>query len=325
MIPRLEASWIEKVLTGIGDAIGGALGKVWENISQTIWDKFVSFLVNAINELAEKIITEFTSAPMKLFSLPVVEGLLVFFQQLGWLLLITGTVLAVFDICIEYQSMGHFNIKRQFLPLAVGLFAVNLFTKLPILLYQFAVDQQGALMDLILLLNSGSGTTWQDLQTNALTKIFQMNTGTSIGTMLYVAILIIVYIYSIVKVFFSNIKRGGILFTMIGVGSLYMISIPRGYTDGFWSWSKQVVGLCVTTVLQNVLLYLGCIVTLNTDILLGIGVMLAAGEVPRIAGQFGLDTSTRANFSSIAYTANSAISLARSGNQIMSAASKATK
>ena len=39
--------------------------------------------------------------------------------------------------------------------------------------------------------------------------------------------------------------------------------------------------------------------------------MLAAGEVPRIAGQFGLDTSTRANLMSSVYAAQSAVNLTR--------------
>ena len=35
---------------------------------------------------------------------------------------------------------------------------------------------------------------------------------------------------SVVKVFFANLKRGGILLIQIAVGSLYMFSVPRGYT-----------------------------------------------------------------------------------------------
>lgn len=46
-----------------------------------------------------------------------------------------------------------------------------------------------------------------------------------------------------IKVFFANLKRGGILLIQIAVGSLYMFSIPRGYTDGFTQWMKQVIGL----------------------------------------------------------------------------------
>lgn len=46
--------------------------------------------------------------------------------------------------------------------------------------------------------------------------------------------------------------------------------------------------------------------------LLGMGLMLSAGEVPRIAGQFGLDTTTRANVTGAFYAAQGAINLTRS-------------
>ena len=42
-----------------------------------------------------------------------------------------------------------------------------------------------------------------------------------------------------------------------------------------------------------------------------VGLMLAAGEVPRIAGAFGLDTSTRANVMSAVYTAQAAVNTTR--------------
>ena len=45
--------------------------------------------------------------------------------------------------------------------------------------------------------------------------------------------------------------------------------------------------------------------------LLGLGLMLSAGEVPRIAGTFGLDTTTRANIMSAVYTAQAAINTTR--------------
>ena len=74
--------------------------------------------------------------------------------------------------------------------------------------------------------------------------------------------------YSIIKVFFANLKRGGILLITIAVGSLYMF-------------------------------------------VMGIGLILAASEIPRIAGQFGLDTSTRGNIMSAVYAAQSAVSITR--------------
>ena len=49
-----------------------------------------------------------------------------------------------------------------------------------------------------------------------------------------------------IKIFFQNIKRGGILLVQMAVGSLYMFSVPRGYTDGFNQWCKQVAAICLT-------------------------------------------------------------------------------
>ena len=45
--------------------------------------------------------------------------------------------------------------------------------------------------------------------------------------------------------------------------------------------------------------------------LLGLGLMLSAGEVPRIAGTFGLDTTTHANIMSAVYTAQTAVNATR--------------
>jgi len=116
--------------------------------------------------------------------------------------------------------------------------------------------------------------------------------------------------YAVIKVFFANLKRGGILLIQIAVGSLYMFSVPRGYIDGFVSWCKQVVGLCLTAFLQATILIAGLMV-FNSNMLLGLGLMLAASEIPRIAGQFGLDTSTRGNLMSTMYAAQTAMNITR--------------
>jgi hypothetical protein len=123
--------------------------------------------------------------------------------------------------------------------------------------------------------------------------------------------IIIMMGYAVIKVFFANLKRGGILLIQIAVGSLYMFSVPRGYIDGFVQWCKQIVGLCLTTFLQATILTAGLMVV-KDHALLGLGLMLSAGEVPRIAGAFGLDTSTKANVMSAVYTAQAAVNTTRS-------------
>lgn len=127
---------------------------------------------------------------------------------------------------------------------------------------------------------------------------------------LMVLFCLILMAYAVIKVFFANLKRGGILLIQIAVGSLYMFSVPRGYGDGFVQWCKQVIGLCLTAFLQATILVAGLMV-FKDHALLGLGLMLSAGEIPRIAGAFGLDTTTKANLTSAVYTAQSAVNIAR--------------
>ena len=125
--------------------------------------------------------------------------------------------------------------------------------------------------------------------------------------------------YAVIKCFFANLKRGGILLIQIAVGSLYMFSVPRGYMDGFVQWCKQIIGLCLTTFLQTTILSAGLLV-LREHALLGLGLMLSAGEVPRICGAFGLDTSTRANVIAAVNAAQTAVNTTRTVVQVVGAA-----
>ena len=62
--------------------------------------------------------------------------------------------------------------------------------------------------------------------------------------------------------------------------------------------------------MPTTLLFLG-VMTLSDNMHLGLGIVLAANEVPRIAQQFGLDSSVRVNVSSMIDSTNSAVNLAR--------------
>ena len=121
----------------------------------------------------------------------------------------------------------------------------------------------------------------------------------------------IAFAYCVIKIFFANIKRGGILLIQMAVGSLYMFSLPRGYQDGFNQWMKQVIAICLTAFMQTTLLYLGLMI-FPDNMLLGLGVMLSANEVPRIAEQFGLDSSVKVNMMSVVHATTTAVNLTRS-------------
>jgi hypothetical protein len=71
-----------------------------------------------------------------------------------------------------------------------------------------------------------------------------------------------------------------------------------------------VAALCVTAVLQTTLLTTG-LLTFSNHPMAGMGLMLSAGEVPRIADRFGLDSSVRVNFMSSYYAVNSMVNMAK--------------
>ena len=55
---------------------------------------------------------------------------------------------------------------------------------------------------------------------------------------------------------------------------------------------------------------IGLLIT-PSNILLGVGVMMASSEVPRITDRFGLDTSVKFNAMSTMFAVNSGVNLAR--------------
>ena len=248
---------------------------------------------------------------VELFDLPWVQALVAFFTQLGWALFGVSVVVSCFEFGIEYSS-GRANIRQTALSILKGFMAVSLFSVVPVRLYALSVSLQATFTASITGLGN-IGALGQNIITKLTTPEGLIASGADFifGGPTFNPIMmlfcVILMAYAVLKVFFANLKRGGILLIQIAVGSLYMFSIPRGYIDGFTSWFKQVIGLCLTAFLQATILVAGLMV-FSDHALLGLGLMLSAGEVPRIAGAFGLDTTTRASLTSAVHTAQMAVS-----------------
>ena len=253
---------------------------------------------------------------VELFDLEWVQAVILFFSKLAWALFAVSLVVRAFECGIEYAS-GRANLQQTALDMIKGFFAVSLFTTVPVRLYALSVSLQGTLSVGL----TGSDTTIGEVGQQIITDLSEIdsladmidNSYFGLGVItspLMILFCVILMAYAGIKGFFANLKRGGILLIQIAVGSLYMFSIPRGYIDGFVQWMKQVIGLCLTAFLQSTILVAGLMV-FKDHALLGLGLMLSAGEVPRIAGTFGLDTTTRANIMSAVYTAQAAINTTR--------------
>ena len=246
----------------------------------------------------------------ELFELNWIKGILLFFNYFAWALYVVGIVVAVFDTAIEAQR-GKGSLQDVGLNIIKGFFAVSLFTIVPVDLYIFCINLSNELIGAI------AGMTESEGKLGAIATMILGGFETPASNIVVAIVFVILIGYAVIKVFFANLKRGGILLTMMATGSLYMFSVPRGYTDGFISWCKQVVALCLTAFLQTIVLIAG-LVTYNTNMLLGIGLMLSSTEVPRIAQNFGLDTSMRFNVMSTVYSVNSVVNMTRNIGRMVS-------
>ena len=286
---------------------------IWDFVANPVMDALMDWCYSQIIGFLGAFFAQMGNMGVELFDLPWVQAVALFFSQLGWALFGVSLVVCVFECGIEY-STGRANIQQTAINILKGFLSVCLFTTVPVRLYTLSVALQGTFAQGI----AGSGGSIGEIGGGILAELegaslleaaeqAEFGLGTNPLMLLFCVVLIA---YAVIKVFFANLKRGGILLIQIAVGSLYMFSIPRGYTDGFTQWCKQVIGLCLTTFLQATILTAGLMVVPD-HILLGLGLMLSAGEVPRIAGTFGLDTTTRANIMSAVYTAQAAVNTTR--------------
>ncbi len=290
---------------------------IWDYVADVVLGQIVDWIYSQVVGFLGVFFSLMGNMGADLFGMSWVQSIILFFSYLAWALFATGVVVAGFEYAIESQS-GRGNLPGTFQNILKGLLAVSMFTTVPVELYKLSVSLQGSFTAGLTGLGKDIGSvasdiisslrdagTWQDAASSGV--LGGLSGITNPVVMIFILILMG---YATIKVFFSNLKRGGILVIQIAVGSLYMISVPRGYLDGFVGWCKQVIALCLTAFLQSTVLIAGLMV-IKDHALLGLGLMLSANEIPRIAGQFGLETGTRANISSAVYTAQSAINLSR--------------
>lgn len=300
--------WLGDIFSGIGDAIGGVFDTLGQQISNVIWDTMLQWFYEAIYNAVADFFTMMGNMGADIFGLDWIKATITLFTLFGWALFIAGTVVAVFDTAIEYQN-GRATIKTTAINVLKGFFACSLIGIVPVELYKFCISLQNTFShDLSAIFAGTQSIDLAGQSTSVLQGSFAVSSNIQIN--LFNILAMIAFAYCVIKIFFANIKRGGILLIQMAVGALYMFSVPRGYTDGFNQWMKQVAAICLTAFMQTTLLFLG-LLTFPGNMLLALGIMLAANEVPRIAQQFGLDSSVRVNMMSVVHATTTAVNLTR--------------
>ena len=280
----------ESINTSLNDPVG----LITEESVSLIFDMFFDWLYFMIYDAISSLFTIIDETTADIFAIPWVEAFIMLFHHIGWILFACGLIVAVFDTAIGYEN-GQANLKNTCLNVLKGFFAASLITVVPQRLYSFSVSLQHTFsIDLTRTMLQSSST---DVMEAATSVINSLSTDVSPSSLFF----IILFGYCVIKVILANVKRGGILLCQIAVGSLYMFSVPRGYTDGFVGWCKQVIATCLTAFLQTSILYLG-LITFQEHPIVAVGLCLSSTEVPRIAQMFGLDTSIKVNMMSISST-----------------------
>lgn len=301
--------WLGDIIGGIGDFFGDTFGWLGEQVSSAIWDTMLRWFYTAIYDAIAEFFTSMGNLGVEMYDLEWVKAAVHLFYLFGWALFCAGLIVAIFDVAIESQT-GRTNIKSAALNIFKGFMAASLVTVAPLELYKFCVTLQNTFAgDLTRVFAGQQSAGLSQTSMSVLEGSFAVSSQVNINVFNILAMIALAY--CVIKIFFANIKRGGILFIQISVGTLYLFSVPRGYTDGFNQWCKQIIALCLTTFLQTTLLFMG-LITFANNMLLGLGIMLSASEVPRIAQQFGLDTTMRMNVMSVVHATTTAVNLTRS-------------
>ncbi len=301
--------WLGDIISGLGDAIGGVFDTLGQQISNVIWNTMLQWFYETIYGAVADFFTIMGNIGADIFELDWVKATIKLFILFGWSLFVAGVIVAVFDVAIEYQY-GRTNIKTTAINILKGFFACSLIGIVPVELYKFCISLQNTFShDLSRIFAGTQSLSLAEQSMSVLKGSFAITANMRFN--LFNLLALIAFAYCVIKIFFANIKRGGILLIQMAVGSLYMFSVPRGYADGFNQWMKQVAAICLTAFMQTTLLYLG-LLTFPGNMLLGLGIMLAANEVPRIAQQFGLDSSVKVNMMSVVHATTTAVNLTRS-------------
>lgn len=236
---------------------------IWDFVADKILGQIVDWFYGQVVGFLGNFFAEMGNMGVELFEMSWVQSIVLFFSYLAWALYGTGLVVACFECGIEYSS-GRGNIRETALNAIKGFMAVSLFTVVPVRLYELSVTLQGQLTAGITGYGASIGDVASDImqEFSAVESLTDLASGPFLGfgsitSGFMILFCIILMAYAIIKVFFANLKRGGILLIQIAVGSLYMFSVPRGYTDGFIQWCKQIIGLCLTAFCRRLSSSLG--------------------------------------------------------------------
>ena len=273
-----------------------------------------NWLASLVSTLLTSWLSIFSFSALQLFSHPFVTNIINAFHMLGCVLFSAGFIIALLEYIIE-ASNGQGDWTKLVFNTTKGVVFTSCFAGLPYSFFMFtnqanismSYSLTGGLYDAMI--NSGGDFTESY---NLIMRAWQGSVNQS-GIIVVIVAELLILIFDI-KILLDNVSRAGVLFALIIFGSLNAFSIPRGHTDATVGWCKQVIGLCLTNTVENILMITGFyIFSTGTSFqvyLCGVGAMFAATLVPKIAQQFSIDASVKDTVSRMAFMGGMALNTA---------------
>jgi hypothetical protein len=243
------------------------------------------------------VVSQIASEGLVIFDQPVIQGIIAKIYTIGLGLWGIGCILAVFDLAIQYTKGSSGGVMDYCLNFVKGFLAANLFYALPVPVYKLFVKMGENIGYAI----TGSTLFYSDMWGS---DAFTGNLLTGAVRALLILVVHLIMLICLIIVYFKFLKRGFELFVMIVMGCMYMISIPRGYMDGFVDWSKQTIGIGLSACLQIIAVALGSKMCVD-HLFLGLAIFMASGNVDRLMQRFGIVQSASVNVFSIIHAAGS--------------------
>lgn len=283
-------------------------GDIAEALLQWIYDSMVGGFETVISDAMDIGIDVFEHPQ----SYPYVQVTVDFFQKMAWAFFALGFVLAAMEAAIAYYN-GRGDLGNTALNIIKSYAACFFLTKIAIKIYTFAILDINPGWLRVLMQTGGNAPDAVDSQGILVLFTAILDGLELIGYGLHGIIMLFVLLYYLVKIYFMIFKRTALFIALLGIGSLHMIETPRGIWDGFHGWAKQIAGICFISVIQTTLLAIAARLFVDSHPLLGIGMLAACEDVPRIAERYGVDTSmsngAAAAFGGVSHVIDHAVSL----------------
>ena len=194
--------WLGDFIGGIGSAIGEVFDFLGEQISNAIWNTMIQWLYETIYNAVADFFTMMGNMGADVFDLEWVQATINLFTLFGWALFVAGTVVAVFDVAVEYQN-GRANIKTTAINVLKGFFACSLFGVVPVELYKFCISLQNIFSkDLSSIMAGQQSIDLAGQSTSVLEGSFAVANQTTFG--LLNLLCMIAFAYCVIKIFFCE-------------------------------------------------------------------------------------------------------------------------